>query len=118
MGLHVLAEGAGVRVALGAARDLTGIWLLQHEKGRDGASEGPPARPRSCLGPAVGRMTARGADCRLVPCPSLHVPGQEGSDSASRPTGAGKVPGLVSKEGACVFISPSHWDLRKIASHL
>lgn len=28
MGLHVLAEGAGVRVALGAARDLTSIWLL------------------------------------------------------------------------------------------
>lgn len=28
MGLHVLAERAGVRVALGAAGDLTGVWLL------------------------------------------------------------------------------------------
>lgn len=28
MGLHVLAEGAGVCVALGAARDLAGVRLL------------------------------------------------------------------------------------------
>lgn len=49
MGLHMLAEGAGVRVALGAARDLTGIWLLQHQRGRGGVSEGPPVRPKVLL---------------------------------------------------------------------
>lgn len=32
MGLHVLAERAGVRVAFGAAGDLTGVWLLQHQR--------------------------------------------------------------------------------------
>lgn len=46
VGLDVLAEGAGVRVALGAARDLTGVWLLKHQRGRGGMGEGPPARPR------------------------------------------------------------------------
>lgn len=31
--LHVFAQGAGIRVALGAARDLTDVWLLWGKKG-------------------------------------------------------------------------------------
>lgn len=39
MGLHMLAEGAGVRVALGAARDLTGVGLLEHQRDGGGVRE-------------------------------------------------------------------------------
>lgn len=72
MGLHVLAEGAGVGVALGAAGDLTGVRLLQHQRGRGGVSGRPPARPRGQLRGLLGA----GAGCRFTPCPpSMSPPG-------------------------------------------
>lgn len=92
MRLHVLAEGAGVRVALGAARDLTGIRLLQHQRGRGGASEGPPkVPPRDQQWGGLDEEQVAGS--HPVP-PSVSPQARRGLTQPALPTSVGKVPGL------------------------